>query len=99
MRSGVEPGSFELVADLGKSGLCLIRQRDTASIEESIDVVHPKANAFHVERPNRQSQRFAFFEDRVSRVALRLALNAGHQTLQALLGSFSMIGISHWTQR
>ena len=95
MRSRVEPGSFEFLADLGKCGFRLIRQRETASSDESIDVVHPKANAFHVKGAYRQPQRFAFFKDRVPSVAMWLILNAGHQPLEAFFSGFSVVGIGH----
>jgi hypothetical protein len=98
MRSRVEPGSFKLLTDLGKCGFRLIRQREIAAGDESIDVVHPKADAFHVKRANRQPERFAFFEDRISRLALRLGLHAGDQTLQTVLSGFAVIGIgSHFS--
>lgn len=95
MRSGVEACGFELLPDLAKSGFGLIRQRDTASIDESIDVVHAEPNAFHVERSNGEPQRFAFFEDGIPRRALRLVPNAGSESLEVLFSGFSVIGVGH----
>src|SRR5262245_33801571 len=96
MRSRVEAGGFELLPDVGEGGLRLIREREFPSIDESIDVIHAKANGFHVERSNGEPQRFAFFEDAVPRRALRLILHTGDQPLEAILSGSSVIsGISH----
>ena len=91
MRPRVEAGGFELLTDVGKCRFRLIRERHTASADQSIDVVHAKANAFHVKRANGNRERLAFFENSVPRRALRLVLNTGHQPLQAVFGGFSVI--------
>ena len=95
MRARVEPGLFELPSHLSKCATRVVCKRDGAAVDHTVDVEHPEANAFHMERTDRDAQRRAFFEKTVARRALWLCRDAGDEGLEALFGRFSRIGSRH----
>src|SRR5215218_10140628 len=95
MGAGVEPGGFELTADLREGLTGVVVDDDRAAVDHAIHVEHAKADAFHVKRTNRDAERGAFVQEGVARGSRRLRLDRGHERLEVLFGGQSGIGGSH----
>ena len=89
MRSGVETGRLELAAGAGERGT--LRWRIRSAREETIDVEHPEADAFHVKGADGDAERFAFGDQRVARRLGRAGLEEGDQGVDVVLGGLAVI--------
>ncbi len=95
MRSRVKAGRFQLSTHVAERAAGALSEREGAAADQSIDVEHPESNRFHVKRSYGDAERFAFLEEGVAYRARRLRLDVGHQRLQMIVCSFSMIDGGH----
>jgi hypothetical protein len=93
VRPRVKTCRLELGSYLCKRASSVVADGHLAAMDQPVDVVHPEANAFHMERANRETQSCALFKKRVARRIVRLRLHARDQRLQAVVGGFPVIRV------
>ena len=95
MRTGMEPGRFELLAHLSERVARLVGKRNGSAIDHAIDVEHAEPDPLHMERANRDGQRRAFLEKTVARRTRWLRRDARDESFKAFFGRSSRIGSRH----
>jgi hypothetical protein len=93
MRTRMEACRLELMPHVRECGFRLIRHRHIASSDQSIDVEHAEPDPFHMKRPNRELERFAFLEYRVLRSPSGLAVQTRDQELKTVFGGFPVVDV------
>jgi len=92
MRSRVEAGGFEVGVHVGDGGRRVLRERHRAVRDEPIDVVHPEANAFEMERTDRAIQRGYLVEQSRRIVVRRQRADDRREVGQPFLSGLTMVG-------
>jgi len=95
MRSGVKAGRFQLSTHIAERASGALSEREGAAADQSIDVEHPESDRFHVKRSYGNAERLAFLEEGVAYRTRRLRLDVGHQRLQMIVCSLSVIDSGH----
>ena len=95
MRPRMESRRLQLGSNVRKRAPGALTESNRASTNQPIDVECPEPNTFHVKRADGVAERGAFLEKRLAYCTLWLCLDLGHQRLQAILSSLSVIDSGH----
>jgi hypothetical protein len=90
----VEPGSFQLVPGVVEGLTSLSRQSLSSLREQSIDVVHPEADAFHVKCLDCARERLALVHDRL-KIPWALGRQKRDEVAETSLGCGAMVCCGH----
>jgi hypothetical protein len=88
----VETRCLQFAARVGKDGQRTGRYRQATPIEQSVDVKHPKPNAFDMECLDRPRERFALLNDGLERFGRRVAPQQRRQGVNVRFRAQTMIG-------
>ena len=77
---------------IGDGGVRFFRQRHGTLRDETIDVVHPEADAFEMERADRARQRFGFGRETREMIVGRKRAYQVDQVGRAALGRLTIFG-------
>ncbi len=75
MGPGMKARGLQFGSDVAERLSPRIAERHRSPADQSIDIEHPKPDAFHVERPNRDEQGAALIQKGLARCASRLCLD------------------------